>query len=95
MQANQVSQSGEHIARVHDLSTSGAFLTHIHESVFIEGDVMLELHLPGVEGALWISGQVVRNQVIDGMPGVAIEFTNISQYDQQVIDEYVSLNRGT
>ena len=91
--AKQVTRNEGHVAKLVDLSAAGAFLINVHESAFIDGNVVLELHLPGVIGSLWATGKVVRNQVRQGTTGVAIEFTHISEYDKQVIADYVAGQR--
>ena len=91
---NKVIDDELHMARVRDVSASGLFLYKLLEPLSAAQEVGLEMVLPGKQDVIWAAGRVIREEERDGVTGVAVQFTRISNQHRQQIAEWVEATRN-
>lgn len=91
---NKVIDDELHMARVRDISAGGCYLYKLLEPETTEQEMALEMVLPGTNEIIWASGEVVRDEVQNGVEGNAIRFTRISEQHRKMIADYVEEARG-
>lgn len=93
---NKIIGDEPHLVRMRDISTGGVFVYKLIEPERApqRGVVGLEIKLPGSEEIIWATGRVVREQVLNGVEGVAIRFLHIADADRRLIAAYVARQTG-
>lgn len=91
---NKIMDDELHMTRVRDLSATGLFLYKLLEPERLSQEIGLEMVLPGQREVIWAAGKVVREETRDGVRGVAVQFTRISEEHRRQIADWVEHNRG-
>ena len=87
---NKIIGDEPHLARVRDISADGVFLYKLPEPDLADGTTVgLELMLPESDDIIWALGEVVREENVANIDGVAIRFIRIAEHDRQLIGQFV------
>ena len=91
--------SGELVATWCEVATqnvsAGGVRFRVPESLSPGATIALQLALPGVPQPIQVKGQVVWNRMqASGVTEVGVEFLDVSERDQRLIDRLVGFLRG-
>lgn len=96
---NKIIDEARHLAKAHDISADGIWVSKILEPNHGSTTVGLELQLPGSPEVINAVGEIVReDRRLDDegeRVGTAIRFTQIAGRYRRLIELYVSRNAGT